>query len=72
MAPFGRPSVRWWLYWSMSASKLRLEGTGLEEYIRRMPPKGKGSSCCCSGTLEDKTAWPELLWVVMTWDMTSI
>ena len=30
MAPPGRPAVRMWLYWSMSASELRFVGTELE------------------------------------------
>jgi hypothetical protein len=35
----------------------------------RIPPKGRGSSCCSSGILGEKMAWPEGLWVVMRWDM---
>lgn len=34
--------------------------------MRRISPKGSGRSCCSSATLEENTAWPELLCVVMT------
>jgi hypothetical protein len=35
----------------------------------RIPPKGRGSSCCSLGILGEKMAWPEGLWVVMRKDM---
>jgi hypothetical protein len=35
----------------------------------RIPPKGSWSSCCSSGILGEKMAWPEVLWVVMNWDI---
>jgi len=37
--------------------------------MMRIPPKGRGRSCCSEGTLEEKIAWPEGLCVVMSWDM---
>lgn len=71
MTPPGKPAVRTWLYRSMSASELRSVGTESELYMRRIPPNGSGRSCCSSGTLEEKMAWPELLCVVMTCDMLA-
>jgi len=40
--------------------------------MMRIPPKGNGRSWCSSGTLEEKMALPELLCVVMSWDMMVV